>query len=93
MKPHTRRPYQGDAGVLLDAQARAAYKQRLVALREELEEAQARHDLGRVELAQQERDFLTAELARGSVLGAARGTPRRPPSGHGLTWSRGSRPP
>jgi hypothetical protein len=79
MEPHPRRPDPGDAGVLLDAQARAAYKQRLVALREELEEAQARHDLGRVERAQQERDVLTAELARGFGLGGrARHAPSAP---------------
>ena len=75
--PHTPRLHQGDAGVLLDAQARAAYKQRLVALQEELEEAHAHHDLGRVEHAQHEWDFLMAELARGVGLG---GRARHAPS-------------
>ena len=59
----------GDTDALLDAQARAAYKQRLVELREELEEAHSLNDLGRADKAQQEIDFITAELARGLGLG------------------------
>ncbi len=58
---------------LLDAQARETYKRRLAELREELEEAQAFNDLGRVDKLQQEMDFLSAELARALGL---RGKPR-----------------
>ena len=60
---------------LLDSQARATYKHRLEELREELEEAQAFNDLGRVDKLQQEMDFLAAELARAVGLrGRARTT-------------------
>ncbi len=59
---------------LLDAKARGAYRQRLRELQEELEEARAWHDLGRAEKAQQELDFLSAELTRGCGLG---GRPRQ----------------
>jgi len=58
-----------DAGELLDPQARAAYKQRLSELREELAEAQNFHDLGRSEQLTAELDFLTHELARAVGLG------------------------
>ncbi|NOT54654.1 MAG: hypothetical protein HOP18_08635, partial [Deltaproteobacteria bacterium] len=54
---------------LLDAQARATYKRRLTELREELDEAQAFNDLGRLDKLQQEMDFLAAELARAVGLG------------------------
>src|SRR5262249_4888573 len=59
----------GDAGELLDATARAAYKQRLADVEVELEEAQRFNDPGRVARAQQEVQFLTAELARAVGLG------------------------
>ena len=58
-----------DAGEVLDPQARAAYKQRLSELREELAEAQEFHDLGRSERLTGEIDFLTQELARAVGLG------------------------
>jgi len=59
----------GDAGEILDSQARAAYQRRLRELREELEEAQAFHDTGRTASAQREIAFLTHELAAGVGLG------------------------
>jgi len=59
----------GDAGEILDPQARAAYKRRLTELREELEEAQEFNDLERAERLQQEIDFLTQELANAVGLG------------------------
>jgi tetratricopeptide (TPR) repeat protein len=59
----------GDAGTLLDAQAKAAYKRRLDDLREELEEAQRFNDLERITQAQAEIDFLTEELAAAVGLG------------------------
>ena len=58
-----------DAGEILDPQARAAYKQRLSELREELAEAQKFHDLGRSEQLAAEIDFLTHELASAVGLG------------------------
>ena len=59
----------GDAGEILDPQARAVYRRRLQELREELEEAQAFHDAGRTASAQREIAFLTHELAAGVGLG------------------------
>lgn len=59
----------GDAGTVLDAQAKAAYKRRLDALQEELEEAQRFNDPVRTAKAHAEIDFLTAELAAGVGLG------------------------
>lgn len=58
-----------DAGELLDAQAKAAYKRRLHELQEELEETQSFNDTGRMERAQEEIDFLTAEITRAVGLG------------------------
>jgi tetratricopeptide (TPR) repeat protein len=63
------RPDLGDAGALLDAEAKAAYKARLDELQSELDEAQAFNDFARAEKAQQERDFLVGELARAVGLG------------------------
>jgi tetratricopeptide (TPR) repeat protein len=65
----TVRPDLGDAGVLLDARAKAAYRARVSDLRAELEEAEAFHDTGRAAAAQAELDFLVAELARAVGLG------------------------
>jgi hypothetical protein len=59
----------GDAGVLLDAQAKAAYKRRLEELAEELEEAQSFNDPARAAKAQAEIDFLTDELVAAVGLG------------------------
>jgi tetratricopeptide (TPR) repeat protein len=59
----------GDAGEMLDEQAKAAYRRRLSDLRGELEEAK---ELGQVERAQQaedEIDALTRELSRAVGLG------------------------
>ena len=53
----------GDAGEILDAEARAAYRRRAEELREGLREAKAFNDLGRVERLQREMDFLLQELA------------------------------
>jgi hypothetical protein len=59
----------GDAGALLDAQAKAAYHARLGELEAELEEAQRCNDPGRAVTAAAERDFLIGELARAVGLG------------------------
>jgi tetratricopeptide (TPR) repeat protein len=53
----------GDAGELLDAQAKAAYKRRLNDLRGELEEAQRFNDPTRAAKIQAEVEFLADELA------------------------------
>ncbi|MDQ3646505.1 MAG: AAA family ATPase, partial [Actinomycetota bacterium] len=59
----------GDAGEILDATAKAAYKRRLEDLREDLEEAQAFNDPERAARAQDEMDALVAQLAAGVGLG------------------------
>jgi hypothetical protein len=62
--PVTRRLGLGDAGELLDAQAKAAYRQRLADLNEELDQAQIWGDPERAANVSAEIDFLTRELAR-----------------------------
>jgi hypothetical protein len=59
----------GDAGELLDPPAKAAYKQRLVDLRAELEDAQEDNDLGRATRVQREIEFLIQELRSALGLG------------------------
>jgi hypothetical protein len=59
----------GDAGVLLDATAKAAYQARLGELQAELEQAQGGNDPARATRARAERDFLVGELARAVGLG------------------------
>jgi hypothetical protein len=46
--PHRPLTVTGDAGELLDPQARAAYRRRLVDLADELAAAEGDHDLGRI---------------------------------------------
>lgn len=60
---------RGDAGEILDARARDAYKARAIALRGDLDDAEARHDLGRAERARAELDALTEQLAGAVGLG------------------------
>ncbi len=59
----------GDAGEMLDDQAKVAYRRRLSDLREELEESKARGNVERAEQAEQEIDALTRELSRAVGLG------------------------
>jgi hypothetical protein len=59
----------GDAGVLLDAAAKAAYQARLEELQAELEEAEDYNDPIRAAKARQEMDVLVGELARAVGLG------------------------
>jgi predicted ATPase len=59
----------GDAGELLDDQAKAAYRRRLSDLREELEEARELGNVDRAEQAEEEIDALTRELSRAVGLG------------------------
>lgn len=59
----------GDAGEILDLQARTAYKQRLQALQEELVEAQRANDVGRGATVQQEIDMLLQQLTAALGVG------------------------
>ncbi len=59
----------GDAGALLEATAKTAYKTRLAELRAELEEAERFNVPLRATQARQEMDFLVGELARAVGLG------------------------
>jgi tetratricopeptide (TPR) repeat protein len=65
---------EGDAGELLDAQARREYGARLLEIDAELAEAEAAHDLGRQARLQRERESLEGELSRAVGLGG-RGRP------------------
>jgi hypothetical protein len=59
----------GSLGPVLDATARRAYQQRLADLADELAEADANADLGRLERLRAERSMLTSELAGALGLG------------------------
>jgi tetratricopeptide (TPR) repeat protein len=59
----------GDAGEMLDEQAKATYRRRLSDLREELEGAKDRGNVERAQQAEQEIDALTKELSRAVGLG------------------------
>lgn len=63
------RTYEGDLGPVLDEQAVAAYKRRLVEVEDDLDEARRDSDTTRVEQATLERDFLVAELSRAFGVG------------------------
>ena len=65
---------QGDAGGMIDEQAKVAYRRRLCGLREELEEAKELGKVERAEQAEREIDALTRELSRAVGL---RGRSRR----------------
>jgi len=59
----------GDSGVLLDAQAKDAYRRRLAEIDDDIDEARMLNDSGRVAQAAAERDFLIRELSRAVGLG------------------------
>jgi hypothetical protein len=59
----------GDAGDLLDAQAKSAYRRRLAEIEDDIEQARALGDAGREAQADAERDFLARELSRAVGLG------------------------
>ena len=63
------RPVLGDAGEVLDAQAKRAYRRRLAEIEEDLEEADALGDAERGAQATVEREFLLRELAGAVGLG------------------------
>jgi hypothetical protein len=56
-------------GAILDAKAKADYKQRLDDLRDELEEAERFHDSGRAERAGEEIEFISQQVAGALGLG------------------------
>ncbi len=58
-----------DAGVVLDAQAKQAYRRRLAEIDDDIDEAGMLGDAERASQAEAERDFLIRELARAVGLG------------------------
>jgi len=63
----------GDAGEMLDEQAKAVYRRRLSELREELEEAKGLGKVERAEQAEEKIESLTRELSRAVGLGGRNG--------------------
>lgn len=59
----------GDAGALLDPEAKAAYKLRIEDLQDEIEEAERFHDDERASRAREELDFIAHELSAAVGLG------------------------
>jgi tetratricopeptide (TPR) repeat protein len=59
----------GDAGELLDPQAKEAYRRRLAEIDDDIEQARALGDTQRAAQADAERDFLVRELSRAVGLG------------------------
>ena len=59
----------GDAGEMLDARAKDAYRRRLAEIEDDIEQARALDDTEREAQADAERDFLVRELARAVGLG------------------------
>jgi hypothetical protein len=59
----------GDAGEILDARARDAYRRRITEIDDDIEQARAIGDAERLAQADAERDFLVRELARAFGLG------------------------
>jgi tetratricopeptide (TPR) repeat protein len=59
----------GDAGELLDAQAKNAYRRRLAEIEDDIAQARALGDPARAAQADAERDFLVRELSRAVGLG------------------------
>ncbi len=59
----------GDAGEILDARAKDAYRRRLAEIEDDIEQARAIGDTERAAQADAEREFLVQELARAFGLG------------------------
>ncbi|MGH9137389.1 MAG: hypothetical protein ACRD0G_10135 [Acidimicrobiales bacterium] len=57
---------------LIDDEARDAYRRRLADVDDDIEEATRMNDLGRIELANRDREYLVAELSRAVGLGGRR---------------------
>lgn len=58
-----------DAGEILDDHARTAYRRRLDEIEDDIDDARAAGDLGRVQQAEAERDFLVRELSNAFGIG------------------------
>jgi hypothetical protein len=70
--PVSAQDVDGAAGAglpVIDQQARDAYRRRLAEVDEDIEEAARMNDMGRLELAQRDRDYLIAELTQAVGLG------------------------
>jgi hypothetical protein len=70
--PDDRTGLDGDAGAglpVIDAQAREAYRRRLADVEDDIDEAERMNDVGRLELARRDRDYLVAELTQAVGLG------------------------
>ncbi len=65
----TSRDVSGDAGEMLDARAKDAYRRRLAEIEDDREQAEANGDADRAAQADVERDFLVQELSRAVGLG------------------------
>ena len=59
----------GDAGEMIDGQARADYRRRLESLEEEIEEARRWNDVARREAREREKEFIIRELSSAYGLG------------------------
>ena len=59
----------GDAGPMLDSQAKSEYRRRLNELAGDLEDARKMNDLSRIPAIQEEMDFIAAEVSRAIGLG------------------------
>ena len=59
----------GDSGEVVDERARAEYRQRIVDLREALDDAEARHHAARADVIREELELLEAELMAAVGLG------------------------
>jgi tetratricopeptide (TPR) repeat protein len=68
-------PAAGDLGPILDSSARAAYKNRIEELEDELQEAEANNDAGRLEKARAEIDSIAQALSSAAGLGARKRLP------------------
>jgi hypothetical protein len=68
-EPGVARAELGDAGALLDARAKDAYRRRLAEIEEDIEEARMMGDAEREGQANTERDILIRELSRAVGLG------------------------
>ena len=65
----------GEAGLpVLDVQARDAYRRRLAEIDDDIEEARRMNDIGRLALAERDREYLVNELARAVGLGGRQRT-------------------
>jgi tetratricopeptide (TPR) repeat protein len=69
LEPGLRFRDAGDAGEMLDARAKEAYRRRLVEIEDDVEEAREFADASRLAQATAERDFLARELSRAVGLG------------------------